>query len=91
MTRELDKCDAVAEQEESPSDARSRRDFLRTGGLGLGGIAAASDNDGQWFDVKASDAVPIGAAVGAIVGTIIGLTIGLFPRRGDLIYRAGQE
>lgn len=60
-------------------------------GIGLGGIAAASDNDGQWFDVKASDAVPIGAAVGAIVGTIIGLTIGLFPRRGDLIYKAEQE
>jgi small nuclear ribonucleoprotein (snRNP)-like protein len=59
-------------------------------GAALGGVAAASDN-GDWFDVKASQGIPIGAAVGATFGTLIGLAIGFLPRQGDLIYKAGHE
>jgi small nuclear ribonucleoprotein (snRNP)-like protein len=59
-------------------------------GAVLGGAAAASDN-GEWFDVKASQGIPIGAAVGAIFGTVIGLSIGFLPRRGVLIYKAEHE
>ena len=55
MTRDLDKCDAVAEQEGSPSDTRSRRDFLRTGGLGLGGIAGAAALGVQTSKVQAQE------------------------------------
>ena len=56
----------------------------------MGGVAAASDN-GDWFDLKASDGIPIGAAIGAIFGTIIGLAIGFLPRQGDLIYKADRD
>ena len=56
-------------------------------GAVLGGAAAASDN-GEWFDVKASQGIPIGAAVGAIVGSAVGAVVGLFGRQGDLIYQA---
>jgi hypothetical protein len=58
-------------------------------GAGLGGAAAASDN-GEWFDVKASQGIPIGAAVGAIFGTAVGTVAGFFRRQGELIYKASQ-
>ena len=54
MTRELDKCDA-AERDEPLSDARSRRDFLRTGGLGLGGMAGAVALGVQTSGVQAQE------------------------------------
>ena len=56
-------------------------------GAGLGTAASASDN-GDWFDFKPSETVPIGAAVGAIFGTATGAVIGLVRGRGELIYRA---
>ena len=59
-------------------------------GAGLGGAAAASDN-GEWFDIKASQGIPIGAAVGAVFGTLIGLGIGFLPRQGHLIYKTGGD
>lgn len=59
------------------------------GGAALGGAAAANDK-GQFFDVKAGQAIPIGAAVGAAFGTAVGAVVGLFRDRGELIYRIPQ-
>ena len=59
-------------------------------GAALGGAAAASDN-GTWFDIKASQGIPIGAAVGAVFGTLIGLGVGFLPRQGHLIYKAERD
>lgn len=58
-------------------------------GAGLGGAVAASDN-GEWFDVKASQGIPIVAAVGAIFGTVVGTVVGLFRGQGELIYKASM-
>ena len=41
MKKQQDKNEAV-EQEDGPKDESSRRDFLRTGSLGLGGLAGAA-------------------------------------------------
>jgi len=59
------------------------------GGAALGGAVAAGD-DGQFFDIKAHESIPIGAAVGAVFGTAIGAVVGLFRGRGELIYRTPQ-
>jgi hypothetical protein len=56
-------------------------------GAGLGAAASASDN-GDWFDFKPSQTIPVGAAVGAIFGTATGAVIGLVRGQGELIYRA---
>jgi len=55
MNKEQDNHQAVAAQEERPTDESSRRDFLRKGSLGLGGLAGAAAIGIQASQVQAQE------------------------------------